>query len=315
MKILTRLEGDAGLVSTKLYGVIGLGRMGGNFVRNLLRAGHEAVIYDLNQDAVEALAAEGAIPTASPRELAAKLEAPRVIWIMVPSGDPVDQVLAQLDGHLDAGDVVIDGGNSFYRDSVRRARVLEIKGVHYLDCGSSGGMEGARDGLCLMVGGKPEAFALAEPLLRAVARENGYAHVGPSGAGHYVKMVHNAIEYGMLQAIGEGFELLASSPYDVDLRQVAELWSNGSVVRSWLMELAARAFARDPHLNAITGAVGGGSTGLWAVKEALETGVPVPVIASALQMRFLSRQEDSFAGKVVAALRREFGGHEVKVST
>lgn len=286
--------------------------MGGNFVRNLRKAGGEAVIYDLNREAVTALAAEGAIAAASPAELAAELEAPRVIWIMVPEGKPVDQVLEALDGRLSPGDVVIDGGNSFYRDSARRAEAFEAKGIYYLDCGSSGGMEGARDGLCLMVGGKPEAFALAEPLFQAVAQKDGYARVGPSGSGHFVKMVHNAIEYGMLQAIGEGFELLEAGPYDLDLKQVAGLWNHGSVVRSWLMELAARAFSRDPELEAITGSVGGGSTGSWAIQEAWKLGVPVPAIATAYQMRLRSRQQDTFAGKVVAALRWEFGGHDVK---
>ncbi len=294
------------------YGIIGLGRMGGNLVRNLRAAGGEAVVFDLNQAAVRDIAGDGVSPASSPADLARHLTPPRVIWIMVPQGEPVDRVLADLEPELRSGDVIIDGGNSFYRDSMRRAGDLAVKGIDFLDCGSSGGLEGARDGLCLMVGGRPEAFALAEPLFRAVARQEGYAHVGPSGAGHFVKMVHNAIEYGMLEAIGEGFELLESGPFRLDLPQVAHLWNQGSVIRSWLMELAVRAFRHDPRLDNITGSVGGGSTGSWAIREAWEHGVPFTAIASSYMMRLRSRQPDTFAGKVVAALRREFGGHEVQ---
>ncbi len=296
----------------KRYGVIGLGKMGGSLVRNLRRAGGQAVVYDLNPEAVAELVAEGAIGAAGLSDVAIQTDHPRVIWIMVPAGDPVDEVIAALRPHLEAGDVLIDGGNSHYQDSVRRGKALAEAGIHYLDCGSSGGMEGALNGLCLMVGGDPEAFRLAEPLFAAIAQEEGYAHVGPGGAGHYVKMVHNAIEYGMLQAIGEGFELIEAAPYELDKVQIAALWNHGSVVRSWLMELAGRAFARDPHLGEITGAVGGGSTGSWAIEEAWQRGVPLPTIAMSYSLRLASRQEDTFAGKVVAALRREFGGHAVK---
>ncbi|MFZ5816431.1 MAG: phosphogluconate dehydrogenase (NAD(+)-dependent, decarboxylating) [Bacillota bacterium] len=296
----------------KRYGVIGLGRMGGSLVRNLRRAGGQAVVYDLNPEAVAELVAEGVIGVTALRDVALQVNRPRVIWIMVPAGEPVDQVIAELRPHLEAGDVLIDGGNSHYRDSVRRARALAGMGVHYLDCGSSGGMEGALNGLCLMIGGDREAFRLAEPLFAAIAQEEGYAHVGPSGAGHYVKMVHNAIEYGMLQAIGEGFELIEAAPYPLDKVQIANLWNRGSVIRSWLIELAGRAFAQDPHLEGITGAVGGGSTGSWAIEEAWKRGVPLPTIALSYSLRLASRQEDTFAGKVVAALRREFGGHPVQ---
>lgn len=296
----------------KRYGVIGLGKMGGSLVRNLHKAGGQAVVFDLNPQAVAELAAEGAIGTSSLAGLMLSLPTPRVIWMMVPAGDPVDQVIAELRPHLAAGDVLIDGGNSHYRDSLRRGADLKEAGVYYLDSGTSGGMEGALNGLCLMVGGEPEGFALAEPLFQAIAQPGGLAHVGPSGAGHYVKMVHNAIEYGMLQAIGEGFELIEAAPFDLDKLQIADLWNHGSVIRSWLVELAGRAFAKDPHLDELTGSVGGGSTGSWAIEEAWQRGVPLTTIATTYSLRHASRQDDTFAGKVVAALRREFGGHAVQ---
>lgn len=299
-------------MNAKRYGVIGLGKMGGSLVRNLHRAGSRAVVYDVNPEAVAELVAEGALGAATLPELAAQLAPPRVIWIMVPAGQPVDGVIAALRPGLEAGDVLIDGGNSNYHDTIRRAKELEAAGIYYLDSGSSGGMEGALNGLCLMVGGDRRAFELAEPLFQAVAQKDGYAHVGPSGAGHYVKMVHNAMEYGMLEAIGEGFELIEAAPFDLDKVQIADLWNHGSVIRSWLVELAGRAFAKDQHLSEITGEVGGGSTGSWAIEEAWRRGVPLPTIAMSYALRLRSRQEDTFAGKVVAALRREFGGHDVK---
>jgi len=297
------------------YGVIGLGRMGGALVRNLRKAGGNAVVYDLNPASVAELEAEGTARGA--QDLASLVsmlpEGRRVIWMMVPAGEPVDQTIQELKPHLKAGDVLIDGGNSYFRDTLRRAAEMEAVGVEYIDSGSSGGLEGALNGLCLMVGGKPEAVALAEPLFKAIAQPGGYAHVGPTGAGHFVKMVHNAIEYGMLQAIGEGFELLEVGPFDLDLAKIADLWNHGSVVRGWLMELAARAFTNDPHLDKITGEIGGGSTGNWAVEEAWKFGVPFPAIAMAYAMRLRSRQPDTMTGKVVAALRNEFGGHAVRV--
>lgn len=290
-------------------GVIGLGRMGSGLARLLAAGGFPPVVYDANPQAVAALVAQGIQGAEGVAHLAAALASPRTIWILVPAGPAVDQVLADLAPHLAPGDVVIDGGNSHWRDSVRRAQALAAQGVHFLDCGCSGGVEGARSGLCLMVGGDPDVYARVEPMLQAVSRPRGCRWVGPSGAGHYVKMVHNAIEYGMLQAIGEGFELLAAAPYDLDLAAIAELWNQGSVIRSWLLELAARALAADPRLEAIGGAVGGGETGLWAIQEAWERGVPLATIALAYSLRLRSRQSDTFAGKVVAALRREFGGH------
>ncbi|HWI66200.1 MAG TPA: decarboxylating 6-phosphogluconate dehydrogenase [Symbiobacteriaceae bacterium] len=300
-------------MQAKWYGVIGLGRMGGALVRNLLKAGGHAVVYDVNPNNISEMEAEGATGARDLASLVSLLpESPKVVWMMVPAGDPVDKVIAELKPHLKPGDVVIDGGNSNYRDSLRRAAELEAVGINYVDCGSSGGLEGALNGLCLMVGGKREAVELCEPLFLAISQPGGYAHVGPSGAGHYVKMVHNGIEYGILQAIGEGFELLDAGPFDLDLAQVSELWNHGSVVRSWLMELAARAFKNDPHLEAITGEVGGGSTGSWAIEEAWKVGVPLPVIAMSYALRLRSRQADTMSGKVVAALRREFGGHAVQ---
>jgi 6-phosphogluconate dehydrogenase len=301
-------------MKARWYGVIGLGKMGGSLVRNLHQAGGRTVVYDVNPESVAQLEAEGAKGATDLPALAALLPgSPRVIWMMVPAGDSVDAVIRDLKPRLQPGDVLIDGGNSNFRDSLRRAAELREVGVHYLDCGSSGGMEGALNGMCLMVGGETAAFELAEPLFRAIAQPGGYAHVGPNGAGHYVKMVHNAIEYGMLQAIGEGFELLEASPYDLDLAQVSELWTHGSVVRGWLMELAARAFRGDAHLEGIRGEVGGGSTGSWAIEEAWKAGVPMPTIALSFAERLRSRQQDTFTGKVVAALRREFGGHAVQV--
>lgn len=299
-------------MATASYGIIGLGRMGAGLVRNLRSAGLLAAVYDRDREAVAALVAEGAQGTTSLPELVGALAAPRVIWMMVPAGAPVDEVLAELTPHLAPGDVVIDGGNSFYKDSIRRAAAMAERGIGYLDCGTSGGLEGARNGLCLMIGGEQQPFAQAEPLFRAIAQQDGYAHVGPSGAGHFVKMVHNAIEYGMLQAIGEGFELLEAGPYSVDHEQIARLWNNGSVIRSWLIELTARAFANDPDLRQITGEIGGGSTGSWAIQEGWEAGVPMPAIAAAYSFRLRSRQEESFTGKVIASLRNQFGGHAVR---
>ncbi len=295
------------------YGFIGLGRMGQNAVRNLLAQGQRVVVYNRTHEKIDQMVQEGAVGAHSVAELASLLARPRVVWLMVAAGQAVDDMIFGPDGlaeHLSPGDVIVEGGNSFYRDSMRRAAQLAERRIHLLDCGSSGGLEGARNGMCLMIGGEREAFELAEPLFHLLATEDGYAHVGPSGAGHFVKMVHNGIEYGMLEAIGEGFELLESSPFSLDLGQVAELWQHGSVVRSWLLELAARAFAKDPHLDAITGSVGGGTTGSWAIEEGWKAGVPMIAIAVAYAMRLRSRQPDSFAGKVVAALRNEFGGHE-----
>ena len=297
-------------------GLVGLGRMGLAMAERLTRSGWRVVAHDRSAEARHGAAGLGVEVGASLAEMVSSLRRqPRLVWLMLPSGQAVDEVIFGASGTgglaaaLEAGDVVIDGGNSWWRDSQRRARDLALRGIYLLDCGSSGGVEGARRGMCLMVGGDPVAFATARPLLEALAEPGGMAHVGPSGAGHYVKMVHNAIEYGMLEAIGEGFELLDRGPFELDLAQIAHLWSHGSVIRGWLIELLARALDADPRLASIRGVVGGGETGQWAIQEAWQAGVPFPAIAMAYAMRLRSRQGDSVAARVVAALRREFGQH------
>ena len=280
-------------------------------VSRILRS-HHVVAYDIDPLSVARTEEIGAEPASSLEELVGKLQSPRVIWIMVPAGGPVDSVIEGLSSNLEVGDTLIDGGNSFYKDSLRRAEALGERSIHYLDVGTSGGLEGAERGASLTIGGPLEAYRTAEPLLKSIARPGAYLHCGPSGAGHYVKMVHNGIEYAMLQAIGEGFEMLNSSPYDLDLEAMAKVWNNGCVIRSWMLELAGRAFSEDPGLEGLRGEVGGGETGRWMVENAMEMEVPTPVIALSLLMRYRSRQEDTFAGRVVAAIRREFGGHPVK---
>jgi 6-phosphogluconate dehydrogenase len=294
--------------------IIGLGRMGANIARRLLRHGHRVVAFNRTPAKTLELASEGAEPAFSLAELAAKLQRPRHVWIMVPAGQPVDDMINDLIPHLETGDTLIDGGNSNFRDSMRRAQQLTAKGIEFMDIGTSGGIWGLERGYCLMVGGSRQAFERLEPLLRDLATDDGYAYVGTHGAGHFVKMVHNGIEYGLLQAYGEGFEILKASPFGLDLRAIAHLWNHGSVVRSWLLELAEAAFGKDPDLTSIRGWVEDSGEGRWTVSEAIEMAVPAPVIALSLFMRFRSRQEDSFAGKVIAALRREFGGHPVMES-
>jgi len=293
-------------------GFVGLGRMGAALVARLRRHKHQVVAYDRNPAAVKAARRTGARPADSLGSLMSQLRAPRVVWLMVPAGAPVGAVLRGLESHLAPGDIVIDGGNSRYTDSCERARAFQQAGVHFLDVGTSGGIRGGERGFCLMVGGDPKAFRRAEPLFRALAARDGYAHVGPSGAGHFVKMVHNGIEYGLLQAYGEGLELLAESDFRIDLHQVARLWNRGSVVRSWLLELAEAALARDRRLGRVRGYVEDSGEGRWALEEAVARGVPAPAVALALFARFRSRQKDSFSAKLIAALRREFGGHAVK---
>jgi 6-phosphogluconate dehydrogenase len=284
-------------------GMVGLGRMGANMVERLRRGGHEVIGYDRNPDVSD---------VGSLSELVDKLSAPRSVWVMVPAGDPTEQTIQELVGALQLGDLIVDGGNSNFRDSVRRGAEVEKRGLLFADAGTSGGIWGLEVGYCLMVGGSEEGFRRIEPALKTLAPEDGYAHVGPVGAGHFTKMVHNGIEYAMLQAYAEGFEILESSQFDLDLRRIAALWNHGSVVRSWLLELAERAFAKDPDLSQLRGYVDDSGEGRWTVFEAINEDVAAPTIAASLFARFVSRQDDSFAMRVIAALRNEFGGHAVK---
>ncbi len=294
-------------------GFVGLGKMGGNMVRRLVSCGHEIVAYDPGAEARMQAQEDGAQAAAGLAEMARLLPSPRVIWLMVPAGHVTQEVIDSLQPLLKDGDILIDGGNSNYRDSISRAASLKAKGIDFLDAGTSGGIWGLQVGYCLMVGGERAAFGRTEPLFRCLAPENGYAHVGPAGAGHFVKMVHNAIEYAMLEAYGEGFEILNSKKeFGLDLEKIAELWNHGSVVRSWLLELAVLAFRDDPKLASIAGYVEDTGEGRWAVIDSIENGIPVPNMALSLLQRFRSRQQDSFSAKVIAALRKQFGGHAVK---
>jgi 6-phosphogluconate dehydrogenase len=293
-------------------GMVGLGRMGGNMSIRLLRRGHEVVGYARSEDSRNRVARQGGNAAASLEELVAELDPPRVVWVMVPSGDPTESTVARLGELLQPSDIVVDGGNSLFRDSIRRAAELTKRNVMFVDAGVSGGVWGLEEGYCLMLGGEPEAVEKLEPILTDLAPENGWARVGPSGSGHFVKMVHNGIEYGLLQSYGEGFEILNASVYDLDLHQVAELWRQGSVVRSWLLDLLAAALSDDPELERVRGYVEDSGEGRWTVLSAIDEEVPAPVTALSLFARFASRQEESFSAKVIAALRREFGGHAVR---
>lgn len=296
-------------------GIIGLGRMGGNMVERLLKGGHEVVAYDTNSESVMQASSGGAIPAASMEDLVGKLSVPRAVWVMVPSGPPTESTLESLLSMLSHGDVVVDGGNSNYEDSMRRATQFEAGGIHFLDVGTSGGIWGLKEGYSLMIGGNRHAFQRLEPLFKtlAPAPDRGYAHVGPSGSGHFVKMVHNGIEYGLMQAYAEGFELLeAKKEFDLDLPQIAELWRHGSVVRSWLLDLAASALADDPKLESLQAYVEDSGEGRWTVQESVKLGVPMPVITLALQARFRSRQDQPFGARLLAALRNQFGGHAIR---
>jgi 6-phosphogluconate dehydrogenase len=296
--------------------MIGLGRMGGNMAQRLLHGGHEVIVYDRSAEAVTALVTKGVAAAKDVRDVAKQLEPRRIIWIMLPAGSPVDSTIEDIVPNLTRGDVIIDGGNSNFRDTLRRAEALESRGIDFVDVGTSGGIWGLTIGYCLMIGGTPEAFRHCEPIFRTLAPTEGYAHVGPPGAGHYVKMVHNGIEYGLLQAYAEGYEILhASQDFELDLGQIAKLWNRGSVVRSWLNELAESAFARDDELASIKGYVEDSGEGRWTVEEAIRLNVPAPVITLSLLARLRSRQEDSFGAKVIAALRQEFGGHAVKTKS
>ena len=293
-------------------GMIGLGRMGANMTLRLMRGGHDVVAYDRNPESVSAVARDGAEPALSLEEVVAKLASPRHVWMMVPSGAPVTATIEALAPILSPGDAIIDGGNSNYRDSIKRADELHSKQLHYVDCGTSGGIWGLENGYCLMIGGEQAIFGRMEPIFATLAPADGYAHVGGSGAGHFVKMVHNGIEYALLQSYAEGFELLDASSYKLDLQRIAALWNRGSVVRSWLLELAERALEKDPDLSSIRGYVEDSGEGRWTVFEAIEHDVPATALAHSLFARFRSRQDDPFGAKLIAALRQEFGGHAVK---
>ena len=286
-------------------GMIGLGRMGGNMVERLRGGGHDVVGYDRNPAVSQ---------VADLRALAAALKPPRTVWVMVPAGSATDATIDELAGLLAVDDLVVDGGNTNFRDSLRHGAELSRKAVRFMDVGTSGGIWGLKEGYCLMAGGSREHFLRIEPLLQTLAAAGGYAHVGDVGAGHYTKMVHNGIEYAMLQAYAEGFEMLKTCQFAPDLGQVAALWNHGSVVRSWMLELAERAFGGDPDLSQLKGYVDDSGEGRWTIQEAINQAVPAPTIALSLFARFASRQEDSFAMKFIAALRNEFGGHAVKPS-
>ena len=292
-------------------GMIGLGKMGGNMATRLVRGGHRVVGMARDSRALRELESNGADGAPDIPALVQKLTTPRAIWIMVPAGAATEEVLTKLAAVCAAGDVIVDGGNSYYKDSVRHASELGAKGLRFLDQGTSGGVWGLTEGYCMMLGGDRAAFDHVEPALKTLAPPNGYRWLGASGAGHYSKMVHNAIEYGMMQAYAEGFEILQAGDYKYDLADVSKLWMQGSVVRSWLLELAGRAFEKDPSLEHIKGVVQDSGEGRWTLAESLDRAVPMPVLALSLQMRFRSRQEDSFSAKVLAALRNEFGGHAV----
>lgn len=293
-------------------GLIGLGRMGYNLALNLRDKKHEVVVYNRTLEKVKEAEANGLIGAYSLEELVSKLEKPRIIWIMVPAGNPVDEMIDSLLPLLDKEDIIIDGGNSKYKDTLKRYDYLKEKGFNFVDVGTSGGISGARNGACMMIGAEDEVFKIIEPFIKDACVENGYLHTGKNGSGHYVKMVHNGIEYGMLQAMAEGFEILEKSRFDLDYEKVARVWNNGSVIRGWLMELMENAFSKDPELSTIQGKVHSSGEGLWTVEEALEIGVPAHVITSSLFVRYRSFQEDTFSGKVIAALRNEFGGHKVE---
>lgn len=291
-------------------GILGLGKMGFNLALNVMNH-HEVAAYDVDAANVEKIVAAGGKGASSIAGLVEHLKSPRIIWVMVPAGDITENVISELKGLLNSGDIVIDGGNSNYKDSIRRGAELTERGIHLLDVGTSGGTEGARNGVCTMIGGDKDAFDTVEELFRDISVESGYLYAGEIGSGHFLKMVHNGIEYGMMQSIAEGFEVLEKSPYNFDYEKVARVWNNGSVIRSWLMELIENAFSKDAHLDQIKGVMQSSGEGKWTVETALDLQAATPVIAMSLMMRYRSLDEDTFSGKVVATLRNEFGGHSV----
>jgi 6-phosphogluconate dehydrogenase len=292
--------------------MVGLGKMGANMSQRLIEHGHKVVAFDLNEDARNGAAAFGAQPVATLAELAAALEPPRVAWVMVPAGKPTNDTITTLAGLFASGDVIIDGGNSNYKETAPLVDELAAKGIALVDAGTSGGIWGLTEGYCLMVGGTKEAVAVCEPAFLTLAPEGGYSHVGPPGAGHFVKMVHNGIEYGLMQAYAEGFEIMSEAPeFDLDLHEIAAIWRYGSVVRSWLLELAERALRPESGFDQIEGVVADSGEGRWTVEEAINRGVSAPVISSALFARFASQKPDAFGLRLVSALRNQFGGHAV----
>jgi 6-phosphogluconate dehydrogenase len=318
------------------FGMIGLGRMGANMVRRLMRDGHECVVFDLNPENVKRLASKGAKGTASLHDFVGQLQRPRATWVMVPAGEPTERTVVMLAERMEAGDIIIDGGNSYYKDDVRRAKTLKERGIRYVDVGTSGGIWGAERGYCLMIGGEPEVVRHLNPIFKSLApgrgeiprtpgrvqvdgtAEEGYLHCGPSGAGHFVKMIHNGIEYGLMQAYAEGFEILrnagstelpADHRYDFSLADIAEVWRRGSVVGSWLLDLTAMALIEDPTLANYTGFVQDSGEGRWTIMAAIKEAVPADVLSTSLYARFRSRQEHTYAEKVLSAMRYKFGGH------
>ncbi len=295
-------------------GFIGLGKMGMNMVTRLRRDQHRIVVYDRSNDLIKQAEGLGCIGSSSLADLVGKLSAPKAVWVMVPSGAPTEETIKAVAALLQPGDTIVDGGNTRFHDDVRRATELKTKGIHYVDAGTSGGIWGLTVGYCLMVGGEEAVVQQLAPVFKTLAPENGWAHVGAVGAGHYVKMVHNGIEYSMMQGYAEGFELMSKSEYKLNLARIADLWMQGSVVRSWLLELAASALKQDPKLDQLKGYVQDSGEGRWMIADAIEKDVPVPTLTTALFTRFRSRQEQSFAEKMLAALRNAFGGHAVRKS-
>ncbi|MBL8696370.1 MAG: decarboxylating 6-phosphogluconate dehydrogenase [Planctomycetes bacterium] len=292
-------------------GFVGLGKMGLNMVTRLLQGQHRIVAFNRSPEPVQEAVQRGAVGASSLADLVGKLRAPRVVWLMIPDG-AVEESLTALTPLLSKGDLVVDGGNCNFHDSQRRAKMLKEKGIGWCDAGTSGGIWGLKNGYCIMVGGEPQDFARIEPAVKTLAPPDGYLHVGPPGAGHFAKMIHNGIEYGMMQAYAEGFEILKTSPYAYDMAKLCHLWNQGSVVRSWLLELAERMFQDDPSLGGLKGYVQDSGEGRWTVQTAIDQNVPAPVITLSLLTRFRSRQEDSYTAKVLAGLRNQFGGHAVK---
>lgn len=295
-------------------GIIGLGKMGFNLSKNLIKNNHKVIAFDTEKEVLERAEREGIIPVNSLKELCGKLQGRKIIWLMIPNGDPVSNAIKELLPDLKEKDIIIDGGNSNYKESLARYKYLKEKGIDFIDCGTSGGISGALNGACLMVGGDENPVKHCEKIFLDIAVKDGYLHVGSAGSGHFTKMVHNGIEYGMMQAIAEGFEVLHKSNYDMDYEKVAKVWNNGSVIESWLMELTENLFSKDAKLEKIKGTMNSSGEGKWTIETALDLEVPTPVIALSLMMRYRSLEENTFSGRVIAALRNEFGGHKVEES-